>query len=107
MKILFDQGTPAPLRKYISNYAVKTASELDWGQLENGELLRKASELEFNVFITTDQNLKHHLNLREHSISIIVLKTTKWLIIKEDVSKVLSALNSIEEHEYQEIAFPT
>jgi hypothetical protein len=56
MRILFDQGTPAPLRRALTDHSVLTAYELAWTQLSNGALLR-AAEAQFDVFITTEQNL--------------------------------------------------
>jgi hypothetical protein len=46
MRILFDQGTPAPLRHKLISQTVSTAYEMGWAQLENGELL-KAAEASF------------------------------------------------------------
>jgi len=40
MKILFDQGTPAPLRHSLSNHRIVTAFEQDWSNLENGGLIQ-------------------------------------------------------------------
>jgi hypothetical protein len=42
MKILFDQGTPAPLRRALTDHAVSTAYEMGWAQLDNGALLKAA-----------------------------------------------------------------
>jgi hypothetical protein len=39
MKILFDQGTPVPLRRYLSEHAIDTAYEKGWSALANGALL--------------------------------------------------------------------
>jgi hypothetical protein len=39
MKILFDQGTPVPLRRHLTGHVVDTAFERGWSNLENGELL--------------------------------------------------------------------
>ncbi|HXX04055.1 MAG TPA: hypothetical protein VEJ37_06945 [Xanthobacteraceae bacterium] len=61
MKILFDQGTPAPLRRALMEHAVSTAYEMGWGQLDNGQLLA-AAELEFDVLVTTDKNLRYQLD---------------------------------------------
>jgi hypothetical protein len=41
MRILFDQGTPAPLRHALAGHTVSTAYEMDWAKLENGDLLSK------------------------------------------------------------------
>jgi hypothetical protein len=56
MKILFDHGTPAPLRHEMTGHEVRTAYEMGWARLSNGELL-EAAESAFEGFITTDQNL--------------------------------------------------
>jgi hypothetical protein len=39
MKVLFDQGTPAPLRHALPGHAVSTAYEMGWASLTNGDLL--------------------------------------------------------------------
>jgi hypothetical protein len=57
VRILFDQGTPAPLRKYLASYEVKTAAEMGWSRLTNGQLL-DAAEDTFDLLITTDQQLR-------------------------------------------------
>jgi len=42
MKILFDQGTPVPLRRHLHPGRVDTAAEMGWSELGNGELLAMA-----------------------------------------------------------------
>ena len=54
MRVLFDQGTPVPLRNYLPEYKVATAAEMGWSTLSNGELL-DAAEREFDLLVTTDQ----------------------------------------------------
>ena len=62
MKILFDQGTPAPLRRTFAGHVVITAFELSWSNLQNGDLIRVAAAEGFQVLITTDQSLKYHVS---------------------------------------------
>jgi hypothetical protein len=62
MKVLFDQGTPAPLRHALVGHSVSTAYEMGWAKLENGDLLN-AADASFDVFVTTDQNLRYQQNL--------------------------------------------
>jgi hypothetical protein len=76
MRILFDQGTPVPLRRDLSAHQVSTALEMGWEKLNNGELLRVA-EAHFDVLITTDQNLRYQQNLAGRHLAILVLPTTK------------------------------
>jgi hypothetical protein len=62
MNILFDQGTPVPLRDHLIAHTVQTAFELGWSNLENGALLA-AAEGPFDLLITTDQQLRYQQNL--------------------------------------------
>jgi hypothetical protein len=44
MKILFDQGTPVPLRRALTGHTVDTAYERGWSALTNGDLLAIAEQ---------------------------------------------------------------
>ena len=105
MRILFDQGTPAPLRYSLSGHVVATASEMGWGKLSNGDLLRVA-EGAFDLLITTDQNLSYQQNLSSRQLAIIVLLTTSWPRIQRRVSAVVAAVDAIKPGDFCEIAFP-
>jgi hypothetical protein len=50
MLILFDHGTPAPLRFFLTGHTVKKAKDLGWDTLSNGELLKAADEAAFEDF---------------------------------------------------------
>jgi hypothetical protein len=91
VRILFDQGTPAPLRHALIGHTVETAFELGWAILQNGALIAAAEEAGFEVFVTTDKNLKYQQNLEARSISILVLSTTSWPRIQLALSDVVSA----------------
>ena len=77
MRILFDQGTPAPLRQSLAAHNVSTAYEMGWSTLANGDLL-DAAEAQFDVFVTTDQNLRHQQNLFGRRLAILVLPYASW-----------------------------
>src|SRR5688572_29274421 len=103
MKILFDQGTPVPLPKLLPEHLVVTAYERGWQTLENGSLIAAAEENGFEVIITTDQNLKYQQDLTNRSISIVVLATTSWPRIRENVSAIQKALNGLLPSSFLEI----
>jgi hypothetical protein len=42
--ILFDQGTPVPLRDLLTQHDVSTTYERGWSTLRNGELLEHQQE---------------------------------------------------------------
>jgi len=104
MRILFDQGTPAPLRRRIVGHDVFTANEMGWSELRNGDLLR-AAEQQFDLLITTDHNLRHEQNLRARRLANLVLMTTAWPTIERDVSVVLAAIGEMKPAEYRELGF--
>ncbi|MDQ6913353.1 MAG: DUF5615 family PIN-like protein [Verrucomicrobiota bacterium] len=78
MRVLFDQGTPVPLRKHFAGHDVVTAFEAGWSEVSNGELLAKAEE-QFDVLVTTDKQLRYQQNLTGRRIAIVVLPHASWL----------------------------
>ena len=105
MRILFDQGTPAPLRKHLvtHQHEVNTAYERGWSALKNGELLSEAESAGFDLLITTDQNLRYQQNLSGRRIAIIVLDTTSWPRIEKAIEPSLSAVGSVQSGGYDEV----
>ncbi|MDA2925264.1 hypothetical protein MYX65_11565 [Acidobacteria bacterium AH-259-L09] len=56
----------------MSGHVVKTAPEMGWAGLDNGELLAKAQK-EFDVFITVDRNLAFQQTLPKFGLAVLVL----------------------------------
>jgi hypothetical protein len=105
MKVLFDQGTPAPLRTSFAGHEVKTAREMGWDELRNGELLL-AAEAEFDAFVTTDQNLQYQQNLKGRKLAILVLPTTSWPRLKEHVGMIVAAVNGLRPGNFVDLQLP-
>jgi len=72
VKVLLDECIDRRLAREISGHEVLTVPQAGWASLKNGELLSRA-QAEFDVFVTTDQNLEHEQNIRSFSIAIVVL----------------------------------
>jgi hypothetical protein len=104
MRILFDQGTPVPLRRFLPGHQVATAFEQGWSDLGNGDLLR-AAEAQFDLFITTDQNLRSQQDLTGRKLAIHVLPTTNWLEIRRNAQVVVDAVNQATPGEYRELSW--
>jgi hypothetical protein len=102
MRILFDQGTPVPLREHLTSHAVTTAFELGWSNLKNGDLLA-AAETSFDLLITTDQQLRYQQNLSVRKLAILVLLTTSWPRIRTRIPQIQEAVERIKPGEYQEV----
>ena len=102
MKILFDQGTPVPLRDYLTNHVVETAFELGWSSLKNGELL-EAADASFDLLITTDQQIRYQQNLAGRKLAILVLMSTSWPRIRTHIPEICEVIENIHAGEYQEL----
>jgi hypothetical protein len=105
MRILFDQGTPAPLRHALTGHTVQTAYEKSWTDLSNGALLR-AAEAEFDALVTTDKNLRHQQNLSMTRLAILILPTTSWPKIQPHQAHVAAAVDKLRPGDVVALEFP-
>lgn len=78
MFVLFDQGTPVPIRRFLKEHVVETAAQRGWEELKNGELLKAAEEAGFEVFLTPDKNIRYQQNLVIRTIALVVLGNPQW-----------------------------
>ena len=106
MRILFDQGTPAPLRRWLSAHPVSTAYEQGWSTVTNGDLIRLAEQQGYDLLITTDTNLRYQQNLQSRTIAILVLSTTSWPRIKAAVDQVVDVVADLAPGDYCELRIP-
>jgi len=106
MLILFDHGTPAPLRSFLKDHIVKKAKDLGWDTLENGELLTAAEKAGFEVFRTTDKNIRHQQNLAIRTIAIVVLGNPQWPVLRHHVERVVAAVNAAKPGTYVVVEIP-
>src|SRR5689334_12709486 len=63
VRVLLDEQLPRQLAREFPSHEVRTVQQQGWAGLKNGELLRRAAEAGFEVFVTTDQNLEFQQNL--------------------------------------------
>lgn len=73
MKVFVDECVDWRLARDIVGYEVKTARQMGWSTIKNGELLALAAK-EFDVFVTVDRNLSFQQNLPAFAIAVIVLR---------------------------------
>jgi len=94
-RILLDECIDRRLASGISGHQVKTAPEMGWAGLDNGELLSKA-EKAFDVFITVDRNLTFQQNITRFNIAVLVLhsRSNRLEDLMPLISKILDALSN-------------
>ena len=101
MNILFDQGTPRPLRDHLHGHNVAIPRELGWSRLTNGELLSRAESAGYELLITTDGNMRSQLDLSRWNIAVLVLRPTDWSVIWTGIPLILEAINRCQPGSYQ------
>ena len=104
MRILFDQGTPVPLRRHLTRHVVDTAFERGWSALPNGGLLDVAEQEGYDLLMKTDQNLRYQQHLADRQLALIVLLSTSWPRIQLRIETIQAAVERIMPGGYQEIA---
>ncbi len=72
MRVLLDHCVTRLLARALIGHEVRTAFEMGWADLRNGELLRAASGV-FEVFVTVDRNLSQQQNLANLPLPVVVL----------------------------------
>ena len=92
MKLLFDQGTPAPLRGRLVAHSVDTVADRGWSDKGNGELLDLAEQEGYEVLVTTDQNLRFQQNLAGRRVGLVVLLSTDWRQVRLRASEIGEAI---------------
>ena len=73
MKLLLDESLPKKLRLSLPEHEVLTVADMGWRGIKNGKLLALAS-LDFDAFLTADQNLGHQQNLKLLPLAVVVLE---------------------------------
>jgi|HubBroStandDraft_5_1064220.scaffolds.fasta_scaffold263906_2 hypothetical protein len=107
MLVLFDNGTPRTLARFlIDRHTVTEARARGWQELENGELLNQAEGSGFEVLVTTDKNLSYQQNLASRKIAVIVLGQGRWSLIKPYVVQVVAAVNAATPGSFIEVKIP-
>jgi hypothetical protein len=93
VKVLLDECIDWRLGRV--GHDVKTARQMGWATIKNGELLALAGG-RFEVFVTVDRNLSFQQNLVSYSIAVIVLraKTNRLADLKPLAPRLLAAIES-------------
>jgi hypothetical protein len=106
MRILFDQGTPVPISRYLAGHLVGISADLGWERLRNGDLLIAAEQAGYELLLTTDKNLRYQQNLKERMIAIVVIGHSQWPALEPHVQRVVEAVNVAGPGSYAEVDIP-
>jgi hypothetical protein len=106
MLILFDNGTPAPLRYTLKGHVVVEALERGWHRLAKGELIAVAEAAGFELLPTTDKNLRYQQNLTGRKIAFVIIGNQQWPTLRRYVERVVAAVNAATPGSFTEVEIP-
>ncbi|MFN0087243.1 MAG: hypothetical protein ACKVX9_17780 [Blastocatellia bacterium] len=74
MNVLLDHCVPRPLKKHLLDLGtISHTSDVGWGHLTNGELLREAQET-FDVFLTVDKGQRFQQDISSLTLGFVVVR---------------------------------
>lgn len=105
MKILLDECTPHVLKRLLTGFEIKTVQDQGWSGITNGKLVR-LTEAQFDVLITSDQNLRYQQNLAKRRLAIIQLPTNQVPLVIKLAPQVQATLENIKTGEFIALSLP-
>ena len=105
MNILLDECVPWPMHQLLLGHDCTTAQKEGWGGKNNGDLLRLA-ETRFDLFITSDQNIRYQQNLAGFRIAILELSTNDLRRIQSAAALIRSAIDTIPAGQFRHLDIP-
>lgn len=106
MRVLFDNGTPRGVAAALKDHLVEEARARGWDTLRNGELLDAAELAGFEVFVTTDRNLRYQQNLSTRQIAVVVLSKARWRLVRTRLAEIAVAVTAATPGSFVEIDIP-
>lgn len=72
MRILLDECVPQKFAELLEGHAVKTAPEMGWAGIKNGQLLALAAQ-SFDVMITVDKRMPAQQDVSKLGLPVVIL----------------------------------
>jgi predicted nuclease of predicted toxin-antitoxin system len=105
MRILLDECVPWPMHRMLARHACTSVQAKGWNGIRNSELLKRA-EVEFDLFITSDQSIRYQQNLIGRNIAILELSTNDLRRIQAAKLLIEEAVDQIRETEFRQLDIP-
>jgi hypothetical protein len=104
MRISLDECVPWPMHRLLASHSCTSVQAKGWGGIKNGDLLERA-EAEFDLFITSDQNIRYQQNLAGRRIAL-ELSTNDIGRIQMANSLIEDAIERIQPNEFKQLDIP-
>lgn len=108
--MLLDACVPKGPRRSLPGHEVRTASEMGWGDLDNGDLLDAMSarrhEGPLDALVTVDKRLPQQQLIKDRPLGVVVLraKSNRLSDLLPLVPELLAALSTLNAGAVSEVA---
>jgi hypothetical protein len=102
MKIIIDECVPSIVKRSLPSRNIASVQEMGWSGIKNGKLLRLVAA-DFDIFITSDKNLRYQQNLSGLDLAIILLPTNQVPVIKDLLPQIDAAMENIASGDFREM----
>lgn len=106
MCVLFDNGTPRGLARFLVGHSVVEARTRGWEDLANGELMAAAELAGFEVLVTTDKNIRYQQNLIDRKLALVALGHSQWPMVRLVAATIAAAVDAAVPGSYLEVDVP-
>ena len=97
MRVLLDENLPIDLAVMLRGHEVQTVIGLGWAGVQNGELLRRATD-RFDAFVTMDRNIEFQQVLAQQSFGAVLMRarSNRMVHLQPLVPALLDALDGLK-----------
>jgi hypothetical protein len=107
LRILLDHNVPVGVQDFLARHEVSTVIEMHWPpQIENGELLKAADACNFDVFLTSDQNIRYQQDLSQRKLALVVLGSNIWPVVRNPRGGIQAAIEKSTPGSYLLVEMP-
>lgn len=102
MNVFIDECVTIQLLSHLTGHRFVHITRTIWRTLQNGILLRSVHE-HFDVFLTTDRNIRYQQNLRKFSMAFVIMrgKSNRIEHLLPLVPDTLKVLDKLDRDGYQ------
>ena len=101
MKILLDECVPVQVSNALVGHDVSTAQKKGWSGISYCELLQRAEQDGFELFIVADKSLRYQQNLKGRKLAILELWTNHRPTLEKHLDRIRTAAARISPGEYR------
>ena len=106
MKVLLDHNVPRQLAPLLKGREIRTARQMSWDELRNGDLLRSGGGAGFEAMVTGDQSIFYQQNNKQRRIALVVLSNADCFVLEYFASEIVDALAKAQAGSFARVVLP-